>query len=106
MWRKTICSFTAVFIFLPLFSSRAQDPSSRLIPFTLSTSLPPSTTQEVEVELWDASSGGALIFAEAYTGPNALSVDDGGNISFLFGSLQTPVVCQNPEAARPRSPSR
>ncbi len=50
----------ALFIALvPLFS-RAQDNTSRLIPFTLSTSLTPGTTQEVVVELWDAAADGAL----------------------------------------------
>jgi tail collar domain/collagen triple helix repeat protein len=93
--RKT-CSGTllfsaaVVFTFFPLWSSRAQESTSRLIPFTLSTSLPPGTVQEVEVQLWDAASGGALIFDESYTGPNSLAVDNTGNISFLFGSLQLP----------------
>src|SRR5215471_7537395 len=90
MGRKTICFSVLMFISLPLFSARGQDPSSRLIPFTLSTSLPPLTTKEVQVELRDASSAGALIFSESYTGPNALGVDNSGSISFLFGSLQTP----------------
>jgi hypothetical protein len=66
----------------------AQDNTSRLIPFSLFMSLPPHTTQEVVVELWDASSGGALIFDESYAGPDALAVDDSGSISFMFGSLQ------------------
>ena len=87
---KTVRFSALLLIFLPLFSSSAQDPSSRLVPFTLATSLPPQTMQEVDVELWDASSGGALIFDESYTGSNALTVDNDGKISFLFGSLQTP----------------
>src|SRR6202158_2052930 len=79
-----------VFMLLPMWVSLAQDNTSRLVPFTLSTALPPGTSQEVVVELWDASSGGTLQFSESYTGPNALSVDSNGAISFLFGSLQVP----------------
>ena len=87
---KTAWLSAVLFIFLPLFSSKAQDNTSRLIPFSLATRLPPLTTQEVVVELWDAASGGALIFSESYTGPNALPVDGNGSISFRFGSLQLP----------------
>jgi hypothetical protein len=83
-------SAAAVFTFFPLLSSRGQDSTSRLIPFTLSTSLPPGTTQELAVELWDAPSAGALIFDESYVDPNALAVDSTGTIGFWFGSLQTP----------------
>ncbi len=90
MRRKTACLSAVLFIFLPLFSSKAQEATSRLIPFSLATSLPPLTTQEVVVELWDAGSGGVLIFSEAYTGANALPVDGSGFISFRFGSLQLP----------------
>src|SRR5713226_9147328 len=90
MRRRTVWLSAVVFVLLPLLSSRAQDPSFRLIPLTLRTSLPPQTTQEVDVQLWDAQSGGALIFDESYTGPNALPVDEGGSISFRFGSLQLP----------------
>ncbi len=71
MRRKTVCLLAAFFIFLPLLAARAQAPTSRLIPFSLPTSLPPSTTQEVVVEMWDSSSGGTLIFAESYTGASA-----------------------------------
>ena len=53
MKRQTMWLSVAVFIFLPLFSSRAQEVTSREIPFYLQTSLPPGTTQEVVVELWD-----------------------------------------------------
>ena len=79
-----------IFVFLPLFSSLAQDNTSRLIPFTVNTSLAPGTTQEVVVELWDAPTDGALIFNESYAGADALLVGDDGSLSFLFGSLQTP----------------
>jgi hypothetical protein len=81
----------AVFLgFIPLFAAQAQDPTSRVIPFSLQTSLPPGTTQEVGVELWDAATGGALVFEESYVGPNALPVDKTGTISFSFGSQQIP----------------
>src|SRR6516225_7481350 len=90
MRNKTAWVGAAAFTLLPMLVSLAQDNTSRLVPFSLSTSLPPDTTQEVVVELWDASSDGALIFSESYDGPRALGVDDSGNISFLFGSLQVP----------------
>src|ERR1700687_6032383 len=90
MRHQTMWFSVAVFIFLPVFASKAQDPTSRVIPFLLQTSLPPSTTQEVVVELWDSSSGGTLIFSESYTGVNALPVGSDGSISFLFGNLQVP----------------
>jgi hypothetical protein len=57
---------------------------------SLSTLLEPGTTQEVVVELWDASTGGTLQFSESYTGLGALIVDSSGTISFLFGGLQVP----------------
>jgi hypothetical protein len=57
MKRQTVWLSAAVFIFLPLFSSRAQVVTSREIPFYLQTSLPPETTQVVVVELWDAGCG-------------------------------------------------
>lgn len=90
MKRQTIWLPVSVFVLLPILVSEAQDASSRLIPFSLSTTLQPQTTQEVVAQLWDASSGGALIFDESYFGPDALSVDSAGTISFRFGSLQIP----------------
>jgi len=81
---------TIVFVVLVPLLSRGQDNTSRLVPFTVTTSLTPGTTQEVVVELWDAPSDGALIFNESYAGNDALLVADDGSISFLFGSLQTP----------------
>jgi hypothetical protein len=90
MRSKTVLLAAAVFSFLPTLVSLGQDNTSRLIPFSLSTFLPPETTQEVVVELWDASSGGTLVFSESYVGPAALVVDSTGAISFLFGSLQVP----------------
>jgi len=79
-----------VFVVLMPLSSWGQDNTSRLIPFTVSTSLAPGTMQEVVVELWDAPAEGMLIFDESYAGKDALLVGDDGSISFLFGSLQTP----------------
>src|SRR5713226_5979162 len=79
-----------IFGFIALFPAQAQDPTSRVIPFSLQTSLSPGTTQEVEVELWNAATGGALVFVESYAGPNALPVDKTGTISFSFGSQQIP----------------
>src|SRR6266849_4882343 len=90
MRSKAAYAAAVLLVFLVSFVSRAQDNTSRLVPFSLSTGLPPGTSQEVMVELWDASSGGALVFSESYTGPNALLVDDSGTISFRFGSLQVP----------------
>src|SRR5712692_3102000 len=83
--------FSAVIVaILPILAVQAQEPTSRLIPFFLQTSLPPSPAQEVVVELWDAPSDGMLKYAESYGGLDALPVDDSGSISFQFGSLQTP----------------
>src|SRR5215471_17995702 len=87
---KKIGSWALLFCAVPVFASLAQDNTSRLVPFSLSTLLPPETTQEVVVELWDAASGGTLQFDESYDGPNALAVDSDSSISFLFGSLQNP----------------
>lgn len=59
-------------------------PTSRVIPFNnVSTSLPASSTQDVTVQLWDAATGGTLLFSELQPG---LAVDGSGNISFVWGS--------------------
>jgi hypothetical protein len=64
--------------------SRAQE-TSRVIPFSnVGTTLPPGTTQDVTVQLWDAATGGTMLFSEAQPG---LAVDENGNIRFVFGSL-------------------
>ena len=61
----------------------AQEPTSRHIPLTLYTTLPPDTPdQTVTVEVWDAAAGGLLVFAEAQT----LGVLSDGSISFFLGS--------------------
>jgi hypothetical protein len=63
-------------------SAQAQA-TSRVIPInSVATSLPASTTQDVTIQLWDAPSGGTLLFAEAQPG---LPVDDSGAISVVFG---------------------
>src|SRR5713226_6427147 len=90
MSRKTLSIFAVLSVFIPVFFASAQQTTSRVIPFALSTSLPPTTTQEVTVELWDAATGGNLIFVEDYGGPDALSVDGAGSISFWFGNLHQP----------------
>jgi hypothetical protein len=65
------------------FSAQAQQ-TSRVIPFYLTTSLPPGTTQDVTLQLWDTANGGTLIFSESQPG---VVVDASGTISVLFGSL-------------------
>src|ERR1700687_5228564 len=88
--KRRIVWLSAVFVLFPVFASQAQEVTSREIPFSLQTSLPPGTTQEIVVELWDSTSGGNLLFDEPYTGSNALNVDGAGGISFTFGSLHQP----------------
>src|SRR5258707_9716954 len=69
---------------LPPLMVRAQE-TSRVIPFNLATTLQPGTIQDVTVQLWEAPSGGTgPLFFEPQPG---LSVDDNGNIKFVFGSL-------------------
>ncbi len=60
--------------------------TSRVIPFNgVATVLPPSTVQDVTVQLWNVAGGGnSLLFSEAQPG---LAVDSNGNINFVFGSL-------------------
>lgn len=59
--------------------------TSQVIPFTsVATNLPPGTTQDVSAQLWDAATGGTLLFSEAQPG---LAVDNSGFINFVFGSL-------------------
>src|ERR1700687_1659523 len=89
--RLTRLAWSAIWFaaFVPLGSSQGQDATSRLIRFSLPTTLS-AGKQEGRVELWDAATGGTLIFYEVYAGPDALTVGDDGSISFLFGSLQNP----------------
>ncbi len=89
MRNKTAYLPAVVFTLFPMLLL-AQDNTSRLVPFSLSTSFEPGTLQQVVVELWDAPSDGRLLFSESYAGPDALTVDETGAISLLFGSLQVP----------------
>jgi hypothetical protein len=65
---------------------RAQQPTSRVIPFQgVATTIPPNTPgQALTIQLWDAAvtPPGNLVFSEAQT----LDVDANGAISFVFGS--------------------
>jgi hypothetical protein len=69
-----------VLVCLSTAALQAQE-TSRQIPFTLATSLPPDSTQSVTVQLQDV--GGTVLFSEAYS---KIAVDSNGQISFLFGS--------------------
>lgn len=69
----------------------AQEPTSRHLPFSLLTTLPPGTTQDVQIELWDLPVGGLEpLLVESYTSASALTVGADGSISFRLGSRQTP----------------
>ncbi len=59
--------------------------TSRVIPFSnvATTIAPGSTGQALTLQVWDAASGGNLVFNEAQT----LDVDANGNISFVLGAL-------------------
>ena len=59
-------------------------PTSRVIPFAgVVTTIAPSTPgQSLQLQLWDAPSGGTLVFAETQT----LDVDSNGAITFAFGA--------------------
>ncbi len=59
-------------------------PTSRVIPFAgVVTSISPgSTGQTLQLQLWDAATGGTNLFAET----QALDVDANGAISFYFGA--------------------
>ncbi len=59
--------------------------TSRVIPFNgvATTIAPGSTGQALTLQVWDAASGGNLVFNEAQT----LDVDANGNISFVLGAL-------------------
>ncbi len=59
--------------------------TSRVIPFNnvATTIAPGSPGQALTLQVWDAASGGNLVFNEAQT----LDVDANGNISFVLGAL-------------------
>jgi N-acetylneuraminic acid mutarotase len=65
----------------------AQAPTSREIPFNLVfTHLPFGSTQTITLQVWDAPSGGNLIFSEVH--PN-MKINLFGEIDFVLGSLTT-----------------
>lgn len=62
---------------------QAQGPTSRMVPFTVTTTLiPGSTAQQVNVVVFDAGTAGTVIMSELQT----VDVDASGNIGFLLGS--------------------
>ena len=74
----------------PVILLRADDPTSRhLVLPVLASSLPASTmANAVQVEAWDAASGGSMIFAEAHmvdTEASSLITNDTGFADWLFG---------------------
>jgi len=75
---------TALLTLLPLVV-HAQ-PTSRVLSFTVATGLPPGTTNDLTVQLWDSSTFGTILFSELHP---SLTTDSSGNISFLFG-VRTP----------------
>ena len=78
--------FALTLLLLPVRAS-AQAPTSREIPFNLVfTHLPFGSTQTVTLQVWDAPTGGNLIFSEVH--PN-VSVGFLGEIDFVLGSLTT-----------------
>ena len=95
--------FALALLMLPLIA-RAQE-TSRVIPFNTATTLQPGTIQDVTVQLWDVPSGGTNpLFFEAQPG---LSVDDTGNIRFVFGSLTPGDPAGTPEGQpdHPKAPA-
>ncbi len=78
-------SLRTLVLLLSAVTLHAQQPSSRVIPFNgVATNIAPgSTGQALTLQVWDAASGGNLVFNEAQT----LDVDANGNISFVLGAL-------------------
>jgi hypothetical protein len=89
MRKLLLCSFFAILVLTPSrawaqASSTQPPPTSREIPFDLVFShLPFGSTQTITVEVWDAASGGNLIFSEVY--PSA-KVGLLGELDFVLGS--------------------
>jgi N-acetylneuraminic acid mutarotase len=82
-------------------ASPAPPPTSRQIPFEFETTrLPFGSTQTVTVQVWDAPTGGTLVFAEVRPGTKVGLL---GEINFLLGSLTTGGI---PAAAFPSGASR
>ncbi len=71
-------------LYLVIPSVPEAQPTSRVIPFAgVVTSISPgSTGQTLQLQLWDAATGGTNLFAET----QALDVDANGAISFYFGA--------------------
>jgi N-acetylneuraminic acid mutarotase len=82
-------------------ASLGPPPTSRQIPFEFETTrLPFGSTQTITVQVWDALTGGTLIFAEVRPGTKVGLL---GEINFLLGSLTTGGI---PAAAFPSGASR
>jgi N-acetylneuraminic acid mutarotase len=82
-------------------ASPAPPPTSRQIPFEFETTrLPFGSTQTVTVQVWDALTGGTLMFAEVRPGTKVGLL---GEINFLLGSLTAGGI---PAAAFPSGASR
>jgi hypothetical protein len=77
---KTL-ALTAICIAISASALHAQ-PTSRLLPVTAATTLPPlSNGQTLTIGVWDVTSGGRPLLSETQT----LDVDGNGEVSFLFG---------------------
>jgi hypothetical protein len=89
MRKLVLCSFLTVLMLTPALvraqsSSTAPPPTSREIPFDLVLShLPFGSSQTITVEVWDAATGGNLIFSEVQ--PN-VKVGLLGELDFVLGS--------------------
>jgi hypothetical protein len=65
-------------------ATMAQQPTSQEIPFVdILTGLPLGSTQTITIEVWDAPTGGHLIFSEVHP---SVQVGLLGSISFVLGS--------------------
>ena len=80
--RQLLIVLTVALVVPQLLQAQA---TSRVIPFNnvATTIAPGSTGQTLTLQVWDAASGGNLVFNEAQT----LDVDANGNISFVLGAL-------------------
>src|SRR5882724_6838316 len=75
------------FLVLPIATYADTQPTSREIPFEFEvTHLPLGSTQTITVQVWDAATGGNLIFSEVH--PN-VKVGFFGEINFVLGALTT-----------------
>src|SRR5262245_43182020 len=70
--------------FISALSAQQGAPTSRTIFFNgVQTTLPPSGTQDLTVQLWDDPSAGNLLFTESHA---SVSDDANSTISLVFGS--------------------